>query len=148
MWSRASRTQYIHFFRAQVLNLNEIKHFRNIAKTQYAEIKAKEEKQKESSSFLRSVLSLRLKTPHSLLPLPNPISTNARASASAYAVKESAAAVAVPPGCAVTLSVNHLALSKNMDNYQHNLSVSFSKNADKTLCWCQRRHLGGSKTQL
>ena len=22
------------------------------------------------------------------------------------------------------------------------------KNADKTLCWCQRRHLGGSKTQL
>ena len=35
----------------------------------------------------------------------------------------------------VMLSANHLALSKNMNINQHNLSAFFSKKADRTLFW-------------
>ena len=35
----------------------------------------------------------------------------------------------------VMLSANHLALSKNMNINQHNLSAFFSKKADRTLSW-------------
>lgn len=44
----------------QDLTLNEIKHFRNVAKAQYEEIKAKQEKEEKasSSSWFRLVLML------------------------------------------------------------------------------------------